>query len=99
MTTLGQPRLEPPGYLQPKVREPVTIETTDRSLRHPGYRTVFWALLKQFWYALKINLNKPVKQGGDYYNADLVTLQGHPCKLSDYVTKGRPLVIAFGSIS
>ena len=45
----------------------------------------------------KLDIFKTVREGGEAYNASVVTADGKQCRLLDFEKRGRPLILNFGS--
>ena len=52
---------------------------------------------KIIWNGYVYERDKVVYKGGPAYNADVVSMDGQPMKMFDFVRTGRPLVVNFGS--
>ena len=56
-----------------------------------------WIAVKRLYYGVTINFEKTVHLHKDAHNSNLLKTDGTKCKLFDFMKKGRPLVINFGS--
>ena len=56
-----------------------------------------WVGIKRLCYGVRINTDKTVQLNKDAHNSNLLKTDGTRCKLFDFMMKGRPLVLNFGS--